>query len=39
MFMSPIWVAILGVFMFREKLEKSKSITIANMFFGAVLVK
>lgn len=38
MFMSPIWVAILGVFMFREKLEKSKIITIAVCFFGAVLV-
>ncbi len=38
MFMSPIWVAILGVFMFREKLEKSKIITIAICFFGAVLV-
>ncbi len=38
MFMSPIWVAILGVFMFREKLEKSKITTIAVCFFGAVLV-
>lgn len=38
MFMSPIWVAILGIFMFREKLAKSKIITIAICFFGAVLV-
>lgn len=38
MFMSPIWVAILGIFMFQEKLEKSKIITIAICFFGAVLV-
>ena len=29
MFMSPIWVAILGVVMFREKLEKRKILTIA----------
>ena len=28
MFMSPIWVAILGRFMFGEKLEKKKMITI-----------
>lgn len=38
MFMSPIWVAILGVVMFREKLEKRKILTIAVCFFGAVLV-
>ena len=38
MFMSPIWVAILGIFMFQEKLEKSKILTIAICFFGAVLV-
>ena len=38
MFMSPIWVAILGVVMFREKLEKRKILTIAVCFFAAVLV-
>lgn len=38
MFMSPIWVAILGVVMFREKLEKRKILTISVCFFGAVLV-
>lgn len=38
MFMSPIWVAILGVVIFREKLEKRKILTIAVCFFGAVLV-
>ena len=38
MFMSPIWVAILGRFMFREKMEKSKIITIFVCLIGAVLV-
>lgn len=38
MFMSPIWVAILGRFMFGEKLEKSKMITIFICLIGAVLV-
>lgn len=38
MFMSPIWVTILGFFMFHEKLEKNKLITIAVCFLGAVLV-
>ena len=38
MFMSPIWVAILGRVMFREKLEKSKIITIFVCLIGAVLV-
>ena len=38
MFMSPIWVAILGRFMFREKLKKSKLVTIFICLIGAVLV-
>lgn len=38
MFMSPIWVAILGRFMFGEKLEKNKIITIFICLIGAVLV-
>lgn len=38
MFMSPVWVAILGRFMFREKLKKSKIITIFICLIGAVLV-
>ena len=38
MFMSPIWVAILGWFMFGEKLPKSKMITIFICLIGAVLV-
>ena len=38
MFMSPIWVAILSTVMFREKLEKSKIVTIFICFTGAVLV-
>lgn len=38
MFMSPIWVAIFGRFMFGEKLEKSKMITIFICLVGAVLV-
>ena len=38
MFMSPIWVAILGRFMFGEKLEKNKMITILICLIGAVLV-
>ena len=37
MFMSPIWVAILGRFMFGEKLEKSKIITIFVCLIGAIL--
>ena len=36
--MSPIWVAILGRFMFGEKLEKSKIITIFVCLIGAILV-
>ena len=31
MFMSPIWVAILGRFMFGEKLPKSKMVTIFDL--------
>ncbi len=38
MFMSPIWVAILGRFLFREKLQKSKVVTIFICLAGAVLV-
>ena len=38
MFMSPIWVAILSTVMFREKLEKSKIVTIFICLIGAVLV-
>lgn len=38
MFMSPIWVAILGIFMFQERLKKDKILTIAVCFLGAVLV-
>ena len=38
MFMSPIWVAILGRFMFGEKLEKNKMRTIFVCLIGAVLV-
>ncbi|MDO4446383.1 MAG: DMT family transporter, partial [Bacillota bacterium] len=38
MFMSPIWVAILGIFMFGEKLKKDKVITICICFVGAILV-
>ena len=38
MFMSPIWVAILGRFMFGEKLPKSKMVTILICLIGAVFV-
>ncbi len=38
MFMSPIWVAILGRFMFREKLKKNKLVTIFICLIAAVLV-
>lgn len=38
MFMSPIWVAILGVLIFKEKLSLQTIITIAVCIFGAVLV-
>lgn len=38
MFMSPVWVAIMGRFMFREKLQKSKILTIFICLVGAVLV-
>lgn len=38
MFMSPIWVAILSKFMFREKLKKHKVVAIVVCFIGAVLV-
>lgn len=38
MFMSPIWVAVLGRFLFREKLQKSKVVTIFICLAGAVLV-
>lgn len=38
MFMSPIWAAILGRFMFREKLKKNKLVTIFICLIGAVLV-
>lgn len=38
MFMSPIWVAILGRFLFGEKLQKSKMITILICLIGAALV-
>ncbi len=36
--MSPIWVAVLGRFLFREKLQKSKVVTIFICLAGAVLV-
>lgn len=38
MFMSPIWVAILSTVMFKEKLEKSKIVTIFVCLIGAVFV-
>lgn len=38
MFMSPIWVVILGTVMFKEKLQKSKIVTIVICFIGAILV-
>lgn len=38
MFMSPIWVVILGTVMFKEKLQKSKIATIVICFIGAILV-
>lgn len=38
MFMSPVWVAVLGRFMFKEKLTKNKIITILICIVGAVLV-
>ena len=38
MFMSPIWVAILGRFMFGEKLPKRKMVTILICLIGAVFV-
>lgn len=38
MFMSPIWVAILGVIIFKEKLSIKTIITIAVCIFGAILV-
>lgn len=38
MFMSPIWVAILSTILFREKLEKTKIVTIFICFIGAILV-
>lgn len=38
MFMSPIWVAILGVLVFHEKLTKQTVITILICIFGAALV-
>lgn len=38
MFMSPIWVAILGVIIFKEKLSFQTITTIAICIFGAILV-
>ncbi|WP_461810390.1 DMT family transporter [Faecalimonas sp.] len=38
MFMSPIWVAILSTILFKEKLEKTKIVTIFICFIGAILV-
>lgn len=38
MFMNPIWVVILGTVMFKEKLQKSKIVTIVICFIGAILV-
>lgn len=38
MFMSPIWVVILGTVMFKEKLQKNKIVTIVICFIGAILV-
>lgn len=38
MFMSPIWVAILGVIIFKEKLSIQTITTIAICIFGAILV-
>lgn len=38
MFMSPVWVAVLGRFMFKEKLTRHKIITILICIVGAVLV-
>lgn len=38
MFMSPIWVALLGLILFRERLKKSKLLTIFVCIIGAALV-
>lgn len=38
MFMSPIWVALLGLVIFKEKLKKDKVITIFVCILGAALV-
>lgn len=38
MFMSPIWVAILSTILFKEKLEKTKIVTIFICIIGAILV-
>lgn len=38
MFMSPIWVALLGVIVFKEKLSLQTIITIGICIFGAILV-
>ena len=38
MFMSPIWVSILGVLVFKEKVTKKQLISIVVCFIGAVLV-
>lgn len=38
MFMSPIWVALLGVIVFKEKLNSQTVVTIGICIFGAILV-
>jgi len=38
MFMSPIWVALLGLIIFKEKLKKDKVITIFICILGAAMV-
>ncbi|WMI80297.1 DMT family transporter [Anaerotignum sp. MB30-C6] len=38
MFMSPIWVALLGLILFKEKLKKDKVVTIAVCILGAAMV-
>ena len=38
MFMSPVWVAILGVVLFRERLTKQTVVTIVFCVLGAAMV-
>lgn len=38
MFMSPIWVTLLGILVFKEKLRKETIVTIIICIFGAALV-